>query len=180
MFKKIFQLIFNLTTQPAKTWLLLAEEKKDDNKQLLSDYIYPILGLITLCSFIGSIGDGIEGALKSAICDFVSFFAGFYLASVLLKELAVRWFKPTTLVHCQFFVAYASVLVFLIGMLSALFGGFGLLYIFLPYTVYIVWEGVPSFMGIEEEQQLKFTVWTTAILMVPYILSFVINTIMLK
>jgi len=180
MFKNIFQRIIYFIIQPTQSWETATEEDQEVDK-LLSGYLYPIFGTITLAAFIGSFwaGQSIEVALKASIREFSAAFAGFYLASFLLKEIMERYFEKSTLKRCQFFVAYSSSLIYLVSIAGSLTNGFGLFYLCLPYTVYIVWEGASSFMAVKEEQQLKFTTLATIVLASPFLISFVINKFML-
>ena len=180
MLKDIFQRIFLLITQPAKTWALLAEENEEVDK-LFSKYLYPIFGLIALTAFLGALisNQSMEIALVITIREFVSFFAGFYLASFALNELTSRMFKRHSLKHCQHFTAYSSSLIYTIAIADSLFGGLGLLYFFLPYTVYMIWEGAAPFMQVSEDKIIKFTIIASFVMLVPYMLAAIINRFML-
>ncbi len=180
MFKKIFLRIFQFITQPARTWFSLADEDMGNDK-FLSNYLYPIFGMLTLSAFLGIFiaEKSIEPALKASIREFVSFFAGFYLASFLLKEVMLRMFDQVPAKRCQHFTAYASSLIYVVSMAVSLFNGFGLIYLFLPYTVYLIWEGAIPFMRIREEDQVKFTAIASVIIFVPYLISLIINEFML-
>ncbi len=180
MFKKIFQNIFFLITQPAKAWHLLSEDDWEQEK-FFSNYLYPIFGIITLFAFLGAfrINFSIESGLKEAISEFISFFVGFYLSSFLMFESMDRMFEKTSMKKCRYFVAYASSLIYIISMIVSLLNGFELLYLVLPYTIYIVWEGAISYMRVSEENQLKFTIIASLIVFIPYVISFIIHKFML-
>lgn len=180
MLKKIFQKMFYFITQPEKSWASAANEEME-MERFLANFLYPILGVITLAAFVGTYWSTkvIETALKVSIGEFVAFFAGFYLASFLLKEVMSRYFVKTPMKQCQHFVVYASSLVYFVSMAASLFNGLGLLYLFLPYTIYMVWEGAEPFMKIEEDKQIKFTAMASIVLIAPYLVKFIINKFML-
>ncbi len=179
MFKKIFQRIFLIIVQPAKAWHVLEEDDMEDEK-FLSHYLYPIFGIIALAAFIGSFISykSVELALKSSIQEFVAYFAGFYLAVFLLRELIARKFDYAVPAKNQHFVAYASSLIYMVSILVSLLG-FHMLLLFLPYTIYIIWEGSLSYMKIREDDQVRFAVIATLIVFVPYMIGFIINKFML-
>lgn len=180
MFKAIFRHIFYFVTQPGKAWASVAG-KEANTEKLLSAFLYPVFGMITLAAFIGAFWatSSFEVALKASIREFVAFFAGFYLASFLLKYLMRKQFTEQPLKLCRHFVAYASSLIYIISMASSLLNGFGLLYLFLPYTIYMIWEGAGMYLSVREEDQVKFTVFASLIIASPYLIAFVINKFML-
>ena len=51
--------------------------------------------------------------------------------------------------------------------------------IFILYTVYIVWEGAESYMGVEENVKLKFVgIVSAVILLAPIIIDFLLSMLM--
>lgn len=180
MLKRVFQRMFAFIVQPADSWESAAEEERDADK-FLSEYLYPVLGLITLAAFVGAYWAerSFEVALKASIREFTAFFAGFYLASFLLQRIAERKFEKVSLKHCQYFTAYSSSLIYVVSMAGSVTNGFGLFYLFLPYTIYIIWEGALPFMRVQEDRQARFTAFATIVLAAPYLISFIINKFML-
>ena len=72
-----------------------------------------------------------------------------------------------TQVLMQQFAGYASVVVFLLNVVLGLFPKFPVVMALLLqfYTVYIVWEGVPKMVQIEEKDRLRFTVLFSVLLL---------------
>lgn len=171
--------MFYFIVQPGKSWTSAASEEMETEK-FLSNYLYPVFGMITLAAFIGTLlsSKAVEIALKASIREFVAFFAGFYLAAFLLKEVMNRQFGGASLKHCQYFVAYSSSLVYLVSMAASVFNGLALLYLFLPYTIFVVWEGAAPFMKVEEDKQIKFTAFVSVVLFAPYLIAFIMNRFM--
>ena len=197
MLKKIYDLLVGLISQPAKTWSSLSNKQVNNNELFFKSYLYPLLGIVALLSFVGvfismtegegirtrlSIGDNFQFALKNCIRLVIITFAGFHTASYILSEVMKKIFKrPGELILCQRFVGYNSAFVYLLILIRSLFPSLFFLYIFLLYVVYIIWEGAIPYMKIEENDQMKFTIWTGAIvLLTPFLVEIIIVSFMLN
>jgi hypothetical protein len=181
MFRKIFQRIYFIIIQPAKEWRKLGEEKIT-YERFLAVYFYPLLGMLTLAAFVGSMLStrAIELALKVSIQEVVAYFSGFYLAVFLLKEIINRKFTTANVKRASCFIVYASSLIYMIGLVISLFGqGFQVIYLLLPYTVYIIWEGARVYMGVREDQQIGFSIAASLIVLIPYLIRYFIDKFML-
>ncbi len=177
MFKQIFDLLVRLIVQPAKAWNLLSDKQESDNEQFYKSYLYPLFGIVALLSFVGVFltqkNFDLQLALKQCISLIITVFVGFYLASWLLSEIMSRVFnRPGELKLCQRFTGYSSSLIYVLFMVSSLFPELFFLNIFLFYTIYIIWEGVIPYMHIEENDQLKFTVFAGIVILgSPYLIQ---------
>ncbi|MDR1455617.1 MAG: YIP1 family protein [Tannerella sp.] len=182
MFRKIFLRIYFIIVHPAREWRVLAEEERE-SEHFYSSYFHPLLGLIALAAFLGSVfsSRSVETALKLSILEFVVYFAGFYLSSFLLKKIMERSCAGAHTERIPYFAVYASSPVYLISIITSLFGsGSQAVYFFLPYTAYIIWEGASNYMGIEEEKQIRFSgASTLLLLLIPYLIYFIIKKFML-
>ncbi|MDR1119595.1 MAG: YIP1 family protein [Dysgonamonadaceae bacterium] len=181
MFRKIFQRIYFIIIQPAKEWRKLGEEEIA-HERFLAVYFYPLLGILTLAAFVGNIlsTKTIELALKISIQEVVAFFSGFYLSVFLLKEIINRKFTAANIKRTSCFIVYASSLIYMIAIVVSLFGEqFQVIYLLLPYTVYIIWEGARAYMGIREEQQISFSIVSSLIVLIPYLIRYFIDKFML-
>ncbi len=183
MYKEIFKRVIALISQPGRAWNMLAK-KKEDNEEFLSRFVYPLIGMVTVAAFLGkSFSDkvfDVELSLKFAIKTLVSSFGGFYLASYVMNELWQSWLKRTKDLRLwQRFIGYASSLMFALNIVLALLPDFFFLRIFIFYTFYIVWEGVGSWLEVEDKIRLRFvTVITAVILLSPMIIGFVLALLM--
>ena len=185
MFKRIFGLLIKIIFQPAKAWNILSQQKEDtNNDSFLKSYLYPLFGIIILLSFLGVFFNrkefDVQDALKTTINLTVTVFLGFYLASFLLTELMARMFsRPKESRLCQRFVGYSSALVYALYMVLALFPEFFLFKISVFYSVYIVWEGATSYMNINENKKLNFTILASLIILAsPYLIEAIMFMLM--
>ncbi|MDR2041236.1 MAG: YIP1 family protein [Tannerella sp.] len=170
MFNNIFNRLAGLVFKPAVTWNRLSEEE-EDKEVFLSRYLYPLIGLITLAAFIGVLFSrkefSFEIALKSAIKALISNMGGYFLAVHLMGELWRSVFhRQRDTNRWYYFVGYASALMFALNILLALMPEFFFLRAAVFYTVYIIWEGATVYMHVQEQERLKFSACTSAVMIV--------------
>ena len=77
----------------------------------------------------------------------------------------------------QQFAGYALVVSFLLQIVTGLLPDFRIIAWLLQfYIVYVVWEGVPILMGVEEKQRLKYTLLSSVLLILcPAVIQIVFN-----
>jgi len=190
MIKGIFERLYRIIFQPTKAWNTLVNEKEEeiiDNDSFFETYLYPIIGIVALLTFVGALFHesgftvhNVQLALKRMIGVAIALFAGFYLASYLLSEIIVRFFSGDKQYKlCQRFVGYSSALIYMMYMVLAIFPVFSFLSIFLLYTVYIVWEGIPAYIQIPENEKNKFVIIAAGIILLSPVLIEKILTLMM-
>lgn len=183
MYKEIFQIIVLMVSQPGRTWARLAkwEDKKDD---YLSRFMYPLIGMMSLAAFLGVLFTrkefDIQIALKDSIRVLIQFAGGFYLASVLLREVLERYFRiDLNFKQCQRFVAYASCIMYALQIVLTLIPEFFFLQIFGLYAIYIIYEGAEVFMQIQETKRMKFMIIASIVILgAPAIVKAIISFLM--
>jgi hypothetical protein len=184
MFKQLFILLFHLITKPVPTWEKLSEKQEKNNDDFYRSYLFPIIGIIALLSFAGGIISAetfnVQKALKTVISQVMVFGGSFYLSSFLLsKYIFPRFDLEKDKLFAERFTGYSSALVYVVAMFLSLFPGFFFLYVFLLYTIYIVWTGSSEFLKIEESLSLKFTIYTSLlILLMPFLTGSLITLLM--
>ena len=167
MFKNIFNRLKGLIIKPGEAWEELSrQDEKSDT--FLSHFIYPLIGIVALSAFLGIFFTykefDFEIALKITIRTVIAVTGGFFLGSYLLNEVWKGIFNRSKDIElCRFFVGYASSLIFVLYILTSLLPDFFFLQIFVLYTFYIVWEGSTVYMQVTEDEQLKFTIITSCI-----------------
>ena len=173
MYKKIFSWVLAVTFQPNRAWNIIAskedraEEKgvvyKDD--PFFANYLYPLIGLVTLASFLSVFTHKefvLELALKNSIRTVVAYIGGFYLASYYIKKFCSKFVDMhRRLRRWQHFIGYASAYMYALTIIRMLIPDLFFLYVFVIYTLRIVWEGLPAFMKVEAKDRLNVTVVST-------------------
>lgn len=169
MYKQIYKKIKLLLILPKKFWEQEAEESDITKYDVMSQFVYPLLGLIAVSAFIGywlnsEIFD-LPGALQLTCISFFAGFAGFFVASFTIDELAPNLFEiEKDITRTRTFVGYASVVLYLVTIFMSLFPGLFFVFLFLFYTVYIIWEGADVFMQIETNNRQKFTIVSSVLI----------------
>lgn len=167
MYKEILKWVIGLISQPTKAWHVLSK-REENHEAFLSGFIYPLIGLVTIAAFAGVLFTmkqfDLERALKEAIRTLVSSFGGFYLGAYLMNEIWQGVFKrKKDLRRWMRFVGYSSSLMFMLHIVLKLLPEFFFLKVFVFYTFYIIWEGAVPYMKVEETNRMKFSFFTTVV-----------------
>lgn len=184
MIKPLFILLFRLIAEPALSWEFLSEGQKKDNEDFYKNYLFPIIGLIALLSFVGvlisSKNFSMALALKVVIRQVVVYLGSFYLVSFVVSEyLFPRFDLEKNRIPAEQFTGYSSALIYTVAMIEAMFPSFFFLEIIVFYTIYMIWTGAGRFLRIYEEQWIKFTVFASILIMLaPYFIRLLIDIFM--
>lgn len=180
MYIRLFILIFNFITQPEKTWKECNEEQDTDNENFFRSYLYPILGIIALFSFIGILFYlkkwDVQIAIKQVIKETIPYFAGYFITVYALPYLSLKLFEiKLTNPICERFTGYASAALYATAMLYVLFPFFPLIQILTVYTFNIVRQGANHYLQIKEDYLIKFTIFASVlIILVPLIVRWLL------
>ncbi|MDR0682909.1 MAG: hypothetical protein LBG15_13835 [Dysgonamonadaceae bacterium] len=184
MFKQLFILLFQLITKPVPVWERLSEQQKKNNDDFYKSYLFPIIGTIALLSFVGIIIStetfNVQLALKRVILQVMIYGGSFYSVSFVLSSyIFPRFDLPVNKLLAERFTGYSSSLTYIVVMILSLFPSFFFLNLFLLYTVYIIWAGAIEFLKIREAFLMKFTMFTSIlILLTPFLIDFLIKLLM--
>ena len=185
----IFESIWTLGTNPGKAWPRFAGEVdgKEGQELFLRTFYYPLLGMVGMAVFIGAMwnfkGDtlGIDRALKDTCLQLMVMFSSYFLCSLALNKLYVRFFgQADDMARVGSFVGYAYSVYYIIVILMALFPGaffylkFGVLYI-----VYLVYEGSRYYYRLPDSKRMRFTTLTACVMAaLPWGIEFVLTKLM--
>ncbi|MDH8702331.1 hypothetical protein M2138_001692 [Dysgonomonadaceae bacterium PH5-43] len=184
MYKKLFILLYKLIVEPVSAWGNLEKEKDKNGEEFYKEYLFPIIGIIALLSFIGVLLSektfDVQLALKVVLKEVMIYGGGFYLASFLIKEFVFPRFEiKKDKVLSEKFVGYSSVVIYAIAMLGALFPSLFVLQLLSIYTIYVIWVGAVNYLKIEEDYWVRFTTITSIIIMItPFLLKWLISLLM--
>lgn len=182
-YKALFHIAILLISSPAKAWEEI--RLKEDRQKVFVDFVYPMIGLCGLSVFVGSLlsmgwggPESFQYAMTRCCAVAVSLFGGYFLAAylinkILMKMLAMESDMP--LVHQ--FAGYALVVTFLLQIVIGVLPDFNIIAILLKfYLVYVVWEGAPVMMKIEEKDRLRFTLIASLLLIAcPEVIELIFN-----
>ncbi|GCB34886.1 membrane protein [Bacteroides faecalis] len=182
-YKELFNIAMKLISSPVKAWEGIFMEK--DRRKVFITFVYPMIGLCGLSVFIGSLltngwggPQSFQIAMTNCCAVAVALFGGYFLAAYAINEMGIRMFGlSANLSLAQQFAGYALVVPFLLQIVTGLLPDFRIIAWLLQfYIVYVVWEGVPIMMRVEEKQRLKYTLLSSLLLILcPAVIQFVFN-----
>jgi uncharacterized membrane protein (Fun14 family) len=184
MIKQLFILLFRLIAESTPTWKILSEKQEKDNEDFYKSYLFPVIGIIALLSFVGALISvktfGVQIALKVVIKQVLIYGGSFYLTSFVLSEYGFPHFDlEKNKGVAERFTGYASSLIYAVAMVESLFPDLFFLQILVFYTVYIIWVGAAQFLNIKEEVLIKFTTFASILIMlIPFLVNFLIDLLM--
>ena len=159
-----------LISSPAKAWEEISME--EDRRKVFMAFVYPMIGLCGLSVFIGSLltngwggPQSFQIAMTNCCAVAVALFGGYFLAAYAINEMGTKMFG----MHANM----PLVQQFVTGLLP----DFRIIAWLLQfYIVYVVWEGAPIMMKVEEKQRLKYTLLSSVLLILcPTVIQFVFN-----
>lgn len=170
-YKELFNRVVLFISSPAEAWADVSKEA--DRKNVLAEFVYPLIGLCGLSVFIGTFIGNTAGvsafqiAMTRCCATFVSLFGGFFLASYLTNLLGTKMLgkEDETDLNRQF-VGYGMVVIFVLDIISGLFSISILHWILQFYTVFVVYEGARSLMNVDERNLTRYTLCASVIIMV--------------
>ena len=181
-YKNLFNIVLSLISSPAKAW---EEINLEDRRKVFTAFVYPMIGLCGLSFFIGSLftngwsgPESFQIAMTRCCAVAVALFGGYFLAAYAINELRVRLFEGNSDMQlAQQFAGYALVVTFVVWTINGLMPDFSIVgWIFQFYIVYVVWEGVPVLLKIDEKRRFKFTILSSLLLLIcPILIEFVFN-----
>ena len=177
MYKQIYGKIKLILVSPEKFWIQLSEKDRESHVNITTNFVYPLLGLIAISSFIGSWWNNevfdLQRALQIVCVNFVAGFAGFFVASFLVDEFSAGFLTlEKNIIRARNFVGYSSVVLYVIVIFWNIVPNYFFIFLFLFYTVYIVWEGSEKYMQIENKDRLKFTIVSSLLIVgAPFIIE---------
>ena len=172
-----------LISSPAKAWEEISME--EDRRKVFMAFVYPMIGLRGLSVFIGSLltngwggPQSFQIAMTNCCAVAVALFGGYFLAAYAINEMGIKMFgMHANMPLVQQFAGYALVVPFLLQIVTGLLPDFRIIAWLLQfYIVYVVWEGAPIMMKVEEKQRLKYTLLSSVLLILcPTVIQFVFN-----
>ncbi len=182
MNKAFFRRIWRIITAPAAAWKEITADTTE-NKPYLSAYFYPLLTFVGLAAFFSPIIHTQETfrielglGIQSFIRVFTAYFASYFLSSYVLDRLFVRWLGlAPDKIKAEKLCVYSLTPLLLVRIFTFLVKDLFFLYIFVVYTVYIVWEASGGLYEMPGRQRGRFTALTILVIMLsPVLIEFIL------
>lgn len=167
MWRDIFITIAQLIVASPGAWKDIEKEKRTQ-RDFLYRFLQPLFGIIALASFAGGWlfekGGNVENGLKSSIISIVGVYGGFFIASYLLNEIAPRFGLRKNLARFQQFTGYASVVLYVLYIITPFISELFILWILALYTIYLVNKGTLYFIKVPASRVNDFTTMASIII----------------
>lgn len=182
MWRDVFVVMVQLLVAPHTAWREIKKEQRSF-QNFLYRYLHPVFGLIAVASFVGGLWfsrDGnLENALKNAIVSVVAAYGGFFIASYVLIETADRFGIERNASRVRQFAGYASVVLYLLYMITPFLVDFFIIWFLVLYTVHVVNTGALFYLEVPEEKRVNFSLLASAlIVLVPVCIQLLFSTLM--
>ncbi|NLJ00014.1 MAG: DUF1282 family protein [Bacteroidales bacterium] len=182
MWRDIFVVMAQLLVAPHVGWREIKKERKTTH-DFLYRYLHPVFGVIALASFVGGlwiVRDGnLEFALKRSIVSVVAVYGGYFLASYILNETAVHFGIEKNVSRLRKFVGFASVVVYLLYLLTPFLNNFLIIWLLALYTVHVANTGATLYLQVPEEKKISFSLLASALIVfIPLAIQLLFSTLM--
>jgi hypothetical protein len=172
-YKSLLHITLQLISSPQRAWEEIRLE--EDRRRVLTDFVYPMIGLCGLTAFIGSLmtvgwngPQSFQFAMTHCCAVLISLFGGYFLAAYIIREVCVRLLgRDTEMPLAQQFAGYALAVIFVLRAIIGLLPDFQIIGLLLQfYTLYVVWEGAVPMFQADEDRRMNFTLIATFCLIV--------------
>jgi hypothetical protein len=155
---------------------------------VLPDFVYPMIGLCGLTTFLGSLWavgwsgpQSFQYAMTHCCAVLISLFGGYFLATYIIRETCVRLLgRNTEMALVRQFAGYALVVILVLRAVIGLLPDFQIIGLLLQfYTLYVVWEGAVPMVQADEHNRLNFTlIATLSLIASPIVIQLVFDRLM--
>lgn len=177
-----FGVLFNIMFNPIEGWKSLRRSSITP-ESLQSGCFYPLLAFLavsTFAEFFYSVNANLSKVITQAVVSFVAFFFGYYCIQIILS-----WFlskEMGEIFESKFGKEYILISLSTLALFTTITNLFPMLWpilIFLPiWTLYLMYKGIRFFKFPQKEEMKFFVLSGTAMIGIPLLLDWVLNTIM--
>lgn len=171
MYRHLALRLRNLLLRPSHEWRIIHPEETTLN-DLLSAFSLPLIGLITLTTFINFLVSRqaliFELALKQALLAFSGFFLGLLLAFYLVRRV-LKMFHTTGSNHLAAkLTVYASAPLYVVSVITSLVPELFFVQILSFYSFYLSWVGVRELPEFSDREKVSTSIVTAvSVLILP-------------
>ncbi len=163
--------VWGLFTHPDQEWQEIRGEEESISHMYLT-HVLILAAIPAICAYFGTTevgwrvgnGDAVKltanSALQMSILSYIAMLAGVAVMGAFIHWMARTYDSDPSFAQCVVFAAYCATPLF-IGGLAALYPSLwlGMLVgtIAICYTVYLLYAGLPTFMGIHADEGFMFS-----------------------
>ncbi len=181
MLKKILIVII----KPKLGWQYI-DDSGNSTQRVLSSVFFPLLAILAISCFIPMIYDSTthtsSSSLMDAIVSFSSYMLTYFLCSYLLSGFYPEFSRShIALAKLNNYLIYnLSFMIILSVLMNVLNAELSVLYFMFLYMPYMAFNGL-EFLGLKDNKQIKFFIISTVMMMVlPFLIGFILNSLIKK
>ncbi|MGM0531383.1 MAG: Yip1 family protein [Bacteroidota bacterium] len=179
-FKKIWERIKAIITNPTAEWDKIITEPNDQN-EIIINYVVPIVALGAITTFIGkaSMSDlSVYQGFMLAITYFISMTAGIYISAVVVSELEPGFNVEKDFGGTLKLIVYSATAALVASVVANLHPGLSFIGLFGLYSLYLFWVGLPKIMNVAEDKKVGFVLIAALIILaITFIINFILQSI---
>ena len=181
-YKALFQIAMSLISSPAKAWEEIRLERLGGQFLLFLSILDWFMRFIRIhwCFVDQWMGRtaSFQLAMTQCCAVAVALFGGYFLAAYAINQMGIKMFGMSNDIPlAQQFAGYALVVTFLLHIVTGLLPDFSIIgWLLQFYIVYVVWEGARVVMLVEEKNRLRYTIFSSILLILcPAVIQVVFN-----
>lgn len=164
-----------IMTAPGQEWQSIREADESINTIYSRFFVY-IAAVAAICQFLETVGDGVFGALFSAVLIWALSLGALYLVAMIVELIAPKFDAPNcTRTDAVRLLAYSSTPGMLVAPIVGLIPGG--LFAFISgliglYGLYIFYTGITPIAGVPEQKRITFLLaCAAALIAVGFVIS---------
>ena len=163
--------VWGLFTHPDEEWQEIRGEEESISHMYLT-HVLILAAIPALCAYFGTTevgwrigaGEAVKltpaSAIQMTVMSYLAMLAGVAVMGAFIHWMARTYDSSPTLTQCIVFAAYCATPLF-VGGVAALYPSLwlGMLVgtVAVCYTVYLLYAGIPTFMGIHQDEGFMFS-----------------------
>jgi FtsH-binding integral membrane protein len=179
-YKKIWERIKLIITNPSSEWEKIAVEPNDQNEMLIN-YVLPIVGLGAITTFIGKASMSeysVYQGFMLAITYFISMIAGIYISAVVISELEPGFNIEKDFGSTLKLIVYSATASLVASVIANLHPGLSFIGLFGLYSLYLFWTGLPKIKEVAEDKKVGFVLIAGLIILaITFLINFILQSI---
>jgi hypothetical protein len=173
--KHILRRIFLMISDTRRAWNIIAAENKPVS-ELRKTYVFPLILFCVLVTFLFKMLYTNENAFQigflGAFIEGIALFGGYFLSI----KVAMWYFKKqnysANAISCETIIAYSYSTIYVINVAVSVFPSLFFLKILYVHCAFLVWEGLRTMCGMEEDERGNTVILLTAsIIFLPILIN---------
>ena len=180
LLRDIFKRAWGMIVATGATWDAIAAEARD-MQALRKRYVYPLVALAVLLSFVFNLMYAEERAFESAVLHAIitatTLFASYFAANAIcLLFLQKKRPDLADRADCETVVAYSYTVILLVEMVTTIAPSLFFFKILDMFTAYLIWDGCRAIWMLKDEERGNVVlVFSIVIIFIPIVVGLLLQ-----